>query len=1099
MALSIITGIVNGIKNTFGGNSQTQQTNNQAAAATIQSQPKSQSNTNSSPSQNTRPTPGRGNYGSNKNNDDREKSAGAQALTQEIDKKPASSSDSNSNWRNSVAGVDISLGKGTTGNILQEVANQNKPEKTVTEALRENPTVSNTKTQTDSNLSKWQNPNVDWDSNEKLPADTNIEDPTAAVNDGGIFNNPIDLIGTLAGVGVGAKVASTVAPKIIAKVPDIAKSAAKSGATVASYGTLVGVGGETQISPTTSKITETLKDTSKALQNNANSDLERIGANIAGFTLGTVGGAIDTLGTIPSAGKGVVDIFKEIKNNGIGAGFEKIIGGFETSATGLKEWIKEIPNDPAYSAGEILGFGKTYQTVSGIPGKVTTKLGKETGLIDTRLVDAGETIVSKNPLLSSAVASGAVESGGFLRVDSAPKAVLTGFDLKVLDNTGSRIEVKTPGGKELFVAGRSNPLSPSGELDLARSQKEFAEIAKQEGVPFIYGTEQFGKAGTFLGMLDRSPNYASSKLAREAANALFPIDVTVRTGRVLSYDLNNPVNVGGIKTQSSKLYSAGEMEKAYSALTGNQEKLITLKEFENSKGLTPTLTPKQASGQFRDIAESEHAWGTSDGLNPRFTAKSFGGFTTTGLPITKLGSSQNIFSTLVENRRANKDILRNPFVRSNNELIDLRKGQSDVIDYFARDASFRLAELIGKPAGINDITEHGSKHVENVAKLARELKYQNPKKYGSVSDREIYFAGILHDVSKNTARDSVPGGHGEMAGSIILRGSSLDARKYLKPEAVPEFENILGKAGTERYNTFLDEFGKLTPKEKLRIAAAISHHTTNLKGIKGQAHRITENKLGQLLSDADRIELGRFSSNPETFKPKQRLMFSTEKAQRNAASVVYGDSPKIAKSERLFDNRNSPIIAKGERLFDNRNFKQPKPERYPYGKGRTNPIKAYAPAPKGLSVGAIVDFEPSKPVPYDFTESKSDYGFTESKSNYGFSTQPNNDKGYEGSPNNYSFKGAGKNYSSIGKALALADLEFTPKKKKDEKKELDFGTFRTIKMQRIDHLGIYDPLEFLGKGSMTSRSRSELTNFKRTFYEVDGAYQTRKPKGRSRR
>jgi hypothetical protein len=321
----------------------------------------------------------------------------------------------------------------------------------------------------------------------------------------------------------------------------------------------------------------------------------------------------------------------------------------------------------------------------------------------------------------------------------------------------------------------------------------------------------------------------------------------------------------------------------------------------------------------------------------------------------------------------------------------------------------------------------------------------------------------------------VPGGHGEMAGSIILRGSSLDARKYLKPEAVPEFEKILGKAGTERYNTFLDEFGKLTPKERIRIAAAVTHHTTNLKGIKGQSHRITESKLGQLLSDADRIELRRFSSNPETFKPKQRLMFSTEKAQRNAASIVYGDSPKIAKSERLFNNRD---------------FKQPKPERYPYGKGRTNPVKAYAPAPRGLSVGGVVSFEPSKPVPYSLTESKSDYGFGK---------QPNNGKGYGGSPNNYSFKGAGKNYSSVSKALALADLEFTPKKKKDEKKELDFGTFRAIKTQRIDHFGIYDPLEFLGKGSMTKRSRPELTNFKRTIYEVDGGYQTRKPKGRTRR
>lgn len=81
------------------------------------------------------------------------------------------------------------------------------------------------------------------------------------------------------------------------------------------------------------------------------------------------------------------------------------------------------------------------------------------------------------------------------------------------------------------------------------------------------------------------------------------------------------------------------------------------------------------------------------------------------------------------------------------------------------------------------------------------------------------------------------------------------------------------------------------------------------------------------------------------------------------------------------------------------------------------------------------------------------------------------------------------------------------RRREDDKDRLDkeFGTFRAIKTQRIDHFGIYDPLEFLGKGSMTRRETrkgkalSEVTTFKKTIYEVNGNYQTRKPTGRSRR
>ena len=691
--------------------------------------------------------------------------------------------------------------------------------------------------------------------------------------------------GALAGVGgrTGA---------IIGKVMS---SGAKAGATLSGFGTLASVGGETDLSKETSKISTDLRQKSTDKLVSADTVPDIVSAYALGLGSGLIGGMVDMVGGLSSAGAGISKIGGLLFSGNFAETKSTLGTGFDNSMSGFSNYIEQIPTNPAYSIGELIGFSTAYGKVSKTIPKVTTAVGKQTGIIDARIVDTGNIVASENPLLSAAIDAGAVDSGGMLRLDTTSRVSITPSGIKVADNVGTKFTVKTTSGKKIATGGTPNPLTKTGDLDIQRLQPEYQTYGQSEGIPFTYGTASAKSgAGTVLGLLDQTPDYLSSSAKSALINAILPIQISPKGGRVIKYDMSDAVSVGGKKTTSSIPYESGMMSDYYSTTSGKPFDTTKLSDIiSDRQGFTPTITPKRASSknEWRGQSEREHAWTTPDTSNPAFDVTSFGGYTSTGRKITNLGSDKSIFATLRENRAANIDTIKNPAVRKSvaNRELNLKNAPKSVIDFYGRDAAFRLAEIVGKPSGMLDITAHGSKHVENVEKIAQSLKEKQPT-YSKITKDEVYYASILHDVTKNTAHESVPGGHGEMVGSLIRSGSPLDARKYLKPEAVNEFNSILGVEGTKRYDAFLQGWDALPKTQKLNIADAITQHTTNLKGPLGQTHRVTANKLGKLISDADRVDLRRFSPNPADFTPKRSKTFASRKIIKETMNDVFGDT-----------------------------------------------------------------------------------------------------------------------------------------------------------------------------------------------------------------
>ena len=73
------------------------------------------------------------------------------------------------------------------------------------------------------------------------------------------------------------------------------------------------------------------------------------------------------------------------------------------------------------------------------------------------------------------------------------------------------------------------------------------------------------------------------------------------------------------------------------------------------------------------------------------------------------------------------------------------------------------------------------------------------------------------------------------------------------------------------------------------------------------------------------------------------------------------------------------------------------------------------------------------------------------------------------------------------------------KRKREDKRGIDIDYYSAARRGRIDHLSIVDPLEFLGKGSLTNRKRADMTLYKQKLYLVDNEISLTKPEGRRRK
>lgn len=861
-------------------------------------------------------------------------------------------------------------------NVLQEIANNNKPTQTVTQAMRENSAeetaeiIKETATQTQEateDYSKWRNPNVDWDT----PKDTHITTPEPVSASGGVLNNPVELIGTLAGVGVAGKVAGQVATKL----PTIIKETTKTAGGLVVGGGLAGAGGETPVSEKTSKFSEDMKDLANTIPED--NPLGEFGKTAAGFGLGIVGGAADTVGALTSAGKGAFDIGKDVFSGNLKEGADKFLTGLDTAGAGITDWIKGVGENPAYSLGEIVGFGgvgKGISKAAKIPEAVKTKTIQEA---QADITGSLSELAGFDRQATERAFRAATDSVGVASKIEVPLTSKTGVPLKELtmfedmdSQTLGKIEKSLSDAEVVNYGTTANVLYG---LNFRKTSDFDASVPGKNAEKLLSSILEDTKAYGTKPSNPFSPDASSWQIERPSPQTGTPAHMFDLKRLEQQLD-KNMVTTSTLPRTPTKASEYNEIK-----IPGSTGKIkVEPLEFALSRKYAATYFPR--TEQVANIKPT-------DWIAPKTITYP----TKIDLESYKTGMIKNL----------NHEELRTIPVTGFNFNLARGFGAAGNLQAKLRNLSFeglgRTSKQINYAPELGDA--HRMKDALDLVGITWEYKNSLIDKAVKNPVSRKHYTGKL---SKNL--------------DTMLKDEYL--RAQIKTGASQKLSDL-----SPGFATFLKSQGILSDAQLLKVLAT------------GNADMKTAFRSG-------RPDLKQF----ESLRPSP-----TSKASRKPSPSPFNATP-------------SPT------------FKSPKP---------TIPSPSPSPSP----------FKPDKPVKLTgglFTPSPS-------PSPYPGGTTP------KPKPAAFTPK-PGKGASVVFDTFPELFNGPTIRKKKDEDRLEDkFGSFRTIKMQRIDHFGIYDPLEFMGKGSMTKRetrkgkAKSELTTFKKTIYEVGGEFQTRKPRHRSKK
>lgn len=775
-----------------------------------------------------------------------------------------------------------------------------------------------------------------------LDSEGNVIPPAPVTPDGGF--TALNAITAVAGVGgVLANVGKSILPNIIGSAGTAAKSAGKNAALIAASYPLLGVTSSigSQHTGDVFKPVEEFESMTRVKSETGNIAFDKI----LDFGKGAVASVpeagvafVNALVGSTVLGSAVFQDIAETTRNLITGNLQNPIetrNTISTLTTGIKGLgestaiaVYQGIDNPAYMLGNILGFGKTYSAIGKGVSKGVSITKSLTGSEVAAAVVSERNIASTNELKTMAAYGGMIDDRyltGGARYDTSSRvsiSVLPDVSVNVRDNLGTRFTINSNlfqegfGGNRRTVFGHSEEMikTPEGYVfDISRGSSEFKEFADSSGNERgMFGVPVWGNSFTVLSWLENgSDKY--QRFTRDILNAAIP-----GTGHLVSqpstikiWETSARKYLPGFTTEAYGMYASGQKVKrgGYADDSIPPGKLYS------------TFTPKQAGGALREISENEMWFTTQDGSNPVFRYRQYVGKTPTGHAIYRVSDTKkNALEIRGENIRSNIDLVFNPSQRGNREAdVQSKFLPRDLVSALGMDAAFRLAELTSG-ARLQDVSAHGRDHVYRVRDNALLLRKLQPDKYGDLNPVILELAAIMHDAGKNTSHESNPVGHGEAVGFAIRGNIPLDARVYLKPEAIPEFERILGAEGLTEYNRVINAYNSLSKGERKQLADAISQHTTNLRGAKGQIHRISANRYGKLVSDADRIDLVRFSKNPDAFMPKAHKMFAGADVVREVFRVNYGRGtgrsgyphedrsvfPPEPKSSKEKKNRDSP-------------------------------------------------------------------------------------------------------------------------------------------------------------------------------------------------
>ena len=821
---------------------------------------------------------------------------------------------------------------------------------------------------------------------------------------------------------------------------------------------------------------------------------ERGAAGIAGSIIGSyLSSLLNTPGYIAASGIGTVNLAKsqnpisEFQNNIINSGTDIV----RTSAS-----------DPISAIGELMGISKGIHATAQAGSKGLRSAGMASGIVRGDIRYAPGLHTTGEGYLS-AIYSGAIKpeyANTAARLETAPSVwIKTGFNTdepgiiqygisytpEKAGNIGRNIRVG-----ETSVFGEStgiwkDPITQQMSIDLSREG-----ISRGRPIrPGAFAVNAPGESATLLSYLNSESQILRNDI-REIVNAVFPgsgsLVADTRSVTVMPYQTRS-YTPGSYKQVYDQLQSSGIKK-----INGRSSWDLT-KEMGNPEIPYAVPTPKhyQWDPSVRSLAEKEIYLASDVSHFLPISGQQIIGITPEGLKIRRVYANdeipRSILGRLGENIKRNTDIILNPAV--------IGRGVSPIVnrkitEYEAMEAAFRFAELVSN-SRIGDRTNHGTSHVSAVNRNMQLLRELQPNKYRGVSEQTAELTAYLHDAAKNTSKEQFARGHGEVIGDIIRSGASLDPRTYLRKEAIKDFETTLGTEGTKRLNRMLEYYNSLTPKERSRIANAISQHSTNLGSHSGWVdpeygvispnnflHRlIPPDPLSQLLSDSDRIDLKRFFPDNDAWRPMQSLMFTPAEV----VTKVY---------ERNYGIPKTPVKQKPSQYIE-------------YYAGM--PVKAankidseYKPRSASISarIGGAIGYsgiEKSRGYPVGYTGKPTGYpvGYTGKPTSYpvGYTGKPTGyPVGYTGKPTGYPVGYTGKPTGyPVGYTGKPIDLINPPiKRRKKESEQEKYRKYRKIKPQNLDHTSILDPLQAINPKTKSYMTNTRTPKARGTLYEFNG-------------
>ena len=523
--------------------------------------------------------------------------------------------------------------------------------------------------------------------------------------------------------------------------------------------------------------------------------------------------------------------------------------------------------------------------------------------------------------------------------------------------------------------------------------------------------------------------------------------------------------------------------------------------------------------------EAEVAIIPAGGASTQKVRAYFAGFSRDGRPVWNMTNAQTNTAIAKEFLSAWGDrILKNnqfyvdwkaPFRRSGDRVFVPKT----LLDYYGEQAALKQIQQETRILPTTyDFSSHGPAHVSSVARTALANIEKYPKIYGKNIDKTaLEYAAYAHDLGKIVDTDypqTIP--HGQAKALSLLKGTddplkALEKRPALKQVLLQDYPDAYKRLVADR-----KQWAAFTPKQQKQIADAIARHT-GLDKSDPLSYLISRpSGMAKALADADKLDFTRFGTavKMEKLFAGKAMQAAESAAVQKRINRVLGTTAGIniaipinRINTDIIENIRKPAKTRRTSLDENRYPRDLTPEdKYGSGYKSLAPDKGYYPAilpgnydnypvPAKKTYPYPAQLRETYPYPAQYpTDTEYAAAYT-SQYSPGTRTPAIYPGGYtpDHRVNPYPAAPAPRGgYPTIVPRTIPKTIPIIPRRKKSDTTRKRKTAYRKIRVENLEHLSITDPLEALGIGSMTNRTRRKPQP-KTTYYEYDGIFSTTPP------